>query len=393
MTRSRTDSYDAIVVGARAAGAATALLLARHGLDVLVVDRSDYGRDTLSTHALMRAGALQLARWGLLDAIRDAGTPPVHRTLFHYGDETVTVDIKPSEGVDALYAPRRTVLDPILVDAAREAGAEVRFHFSVRELATDSSGRVAGILGQDEDGRGVAIRAPITIGADGMSSTVARAVDAPVTRRGNAASAVVYGYFEGIAAAGYEWAYRPGAAAGLIPTNDGVVCVYAGMSAARFRSEVASDIAAGFHAVVAEAFPELPRQLAAGRQVGRFRGFPGVAGTFRRPWGPGWALVGDAAYFKDPITAHGISDALRDAEILARAVIRSRERPAEEAEALAGYERQRDEVTAKHFAVTDAIAGFDWTLGELKDLLFGLSRAMQPENQLLLSLEGSGRAA
>src|SRR5689334_2337745 len=118
-------TYDALVVGARCAGAATAMLMARKGMRVLLIDRAGYGTDTVSTHALMRGGVLQLHRWGLLSRLQEAGTPPVRETTFHYGDETVTVAIKPSNGVNALYAPRRTLLDSTLVDAAREAGVTV----------------------------------------------------------------------------------------------------------------------------------------------------------------------------------------------------------------------------------------------------------------------------
>src|SRR3954447_8102767 len=106
-------SWDVVVVGARVAGAATAMLLARAGLRVLCVDRSRYGSDTLSTHALMRGGVIQLDRWGLLPALEAAGTPAVRRTVFHYGDESYGVSIRPSGGVDALFAPRRTVIDTL----------------------------------------------------------------------------------------------------------------------------------------------------------------------------------------------------------------------------------------------------------------------------------------
>src|SRR4051812_2868203 len=137
-----SDHYDAVIVGARAAGAATALLLARAGLDVLVLDRSRYGDDTLSTHALMRGAVLQLHRWGLLSQIVDAGTPAVRRTTFHVGEERTSVDIGKSHGVDALYAPRRTVLDPVLADAATAAGAEIRYNSTVIALRRDAAGRV-----------------------------------------------------------------------------------------------------------------------------------------------------------------------------------------------------------------------------------------------------------
>src|SRR5215213_8970252 len=138
-TRSSSERYDAIVVGARAAGAATAMLLARAGMRVLVLDRSRRGTDVLSTHALMRGGVMQLQRWGLLDRVIDAGTPPVRRTTFSYGADQVVITIKPAHGVDALYAPRRTVLDPILVDAAESAGADVRFGVIVRALLRDAA--------------------------------------------------------------------------------------------------------------------------------------------------------------------------------------------------------------------------------------------------------------
>src|SRR5262245_52988386 len=124
-------THDVIVVGARVAGAATAMLLARQGLRVLLVDRDRYGTDTLSTHALMRGSVFLLSRWGLLDRLVEAGTPPVRQTRFDYGTDSVTVGIKPTRGVEALYAPRRTVLDRVLVDAAEAAGAEIRYGVSV----------------------------------------------------------------------------------------------------------------------------------------------------------------------------------------------------------------------------------------------------------------------
>ena len=136
-------SYDVIVVGGRAAGAATAMLLARCGLRTLLLDRGTIGSDTLSTHALMRGGVLQLSRWGLLDEIVAARTPPIRRTTFTFGDERVVINIKPAHGVDALYAPRRTLLDRTLVHAAIDAGAEVHDRTSVIDLLV-RNGRVSG---------------------------------------------------------------------------------------------------------------------------------------------------------------------------------------------------------------------------------------------------------
>src|SRR5262245_56710629 len=167
--------YDVVVVGARAAGASTAMLLAREGLSVLLVDRSRYGTDTLSTHALMRAGVFQLSRWGLLDRVIDAGTPPVRRTTFRYAGDVVPITLKASYGVQALYAPRRTVLDPILVDAAQEAGVDVRYGSTVTGLQKDGSGTVTGITARTRQGDSFTATARVVVGADGIRSTVADA--------------------------------------------------------------------------------------------------------------------------------------------------------------------------------------------------------------------------
>ena len=365
--------YDVVVVGARAAGAATAMLLARLGLRVLAVDRGRYGTDTLSTHALMRAGVLQLAHWGLLDRIEAAGTPGVHRTVFHYEDEVVEIPIKPKPGVPALFAPRRTVLDRVLVDAAVEAGATVRHRVRAVDLVHGSDGRVEGVVLHDEEGESVVVAAETVVGADGRRSVIATLVGAPVTRQGRHASAVLYGYWSGLEADGYEWHWGREAAAGVMPTNDNQVLLYAGVSSRRFAEEMSLDVGGGYRRIVQEAAPELAAGLAGARMVGSLRGFPGQPGYLRRPWGPGWALVGDSAYFKDPITAHGISDALRDAEVLAGAVAKGTDA------AMAEYEDVRDELSTGLFAVTDRIASCECPLGELKALHQALSDEMKRE--------------
>src|SRR5512132_143237 len=156
--------WDAVVVGARVAGASTALLLARAGLRVLVVDRARRGSDTLSTHALMRGGVLQLRRWGVLDRVVATGAPPVRRVTFHYGRETTPVSLKPYAGVEALYAPRRTVLDAVLADAAEDAGAQLRFGLAVTDLARDGAGRVVGVTLSDHGGATWTERTPLVVG-------------------------------------------------------------------------------------------------------------------------------------------------------------------------------------------------------------------------------------
>jgi len=381
-------TYDVVVVGARPAGAATAYLLARNGLRVLLVDRARYGTDTLSTHALMRGGVLQLSRWGLLDRIVAAGTPPVRRTTFRYAVDVVPITIKPSYGVDALYAPRRTVLDPILVDAAAEAGADVRFGATVTGVRRDPRGRVTGVAGRTRDGQHLLAHARIVVGADGIRSTIADAVEAPHERIGRSVAATTYGYWTGLDTDGYEWNFRPNAASGVIPTNHGQVCVFANASPRRIGRGGLEPLTQ----IVAHAPGDLAERLVAATPPAALRTFTGRPGYIRRSWGSGWALVGDAGYFKDPISAHGLTDALRDAELLATAITAVIRDGADEPDALAGYQATRDKLSADLFDVTDRIAGHRWTDDQIPDLLLALNAAMAPELDELTALYPSPSA-
>ena len=376
--------YDYVVVGGRVAGASTAMLLARGGARVLLLERTAYGSDTVSTHALMRAGVLQLHRWGLLDRVIDAGTPPVRRTVFHYADDdSVQISIRRSPGVSALYAPRRQVLDTVLVDAARAAGVEVWHGTTVIGLMTHG-GRVCGVVARDGAGRELHARARVTIGADGVRSTVASAVTAPYEAVGAHGGAVMYGYYEDFPAEGYEWAYGPGAAAGLIPTNDALTCVFVATTPTRLRDvRHREGSEAAFERLFGVAAPAHAGRLRAARRVGRLHGWSGVPAHVRRSWGPGWALVGDAGYFVDPITTHGMTDAMRDAELLADALAGTAEGTMSEPSALAAYQQQRDELSSQLFGVSNRIAAYDWDLAGLRRLLREVSSAMSDEVALL----------
>jgi len=365
--------YDAVIVGARCAGAATAMLLARTGANVLLIDRQQYGTDVVSTHALMRAGVMQLARWGLLPEIIAAGTPAVTRTAFHYGEETVPVQIKSEHGVDFLCAPRRTVLDRVLVDAARRAGADVRHGVSMTDLQYGPDGRVTGVLLKHDGGGRASVRADLVIGADGRQSAVARRINAPFNVKGTHSSGYVYGYYEGLPDDGYHWYFENGTAAGMIPTNHEQHCVFAGVHRDQFASTFRGDLMGGFRRMAAANSPKLRESLDEARLVGRLRGFSGGVGYLRQCHGPGWALVGDAGYFKDPLTAHGITDAFRDAELLSHAVLGGT------TQAFRRYQDERDALSRPLFEVTNTIASFDWDLEQIKHHHGRLIGAMKRE--------------
>jgi flavin-dependent dehydrogenase len=376
--------YDVVVVGGRVAGASTALLLARAGVRVALLDRGTYGSDTLSTHGLMRAGVLQLNRWGLLPSVIAAGTPAIRRTAFHYVDgERVEVSLRPTAGVEALYAPRRLILDRILVDAAAAAGVDVRHETTVTSLRCED-GRVVGVRARNRQGRERTMRAVVTVGADGVRSTVAARAGAPVVWQGRSAGSVLYRYYAELPTVGYEWAYGAGVAAGLIPTNDGLTCVFVGTSPQRMRAlRAKGGVSGAFATVLRESFPALPERVTAAVPAGRTLGWPAMPGFLRRCWGPGWALVGDAGYYKDPITTHGITDGLRDAELLAGAIVDSLDGGVPEPLALANYQSGRDKMSARLFSATEAVAAYDWDTGQVRTLLRQVSAAMSHELELL----------
>jgi 2-polyprenyl-6-methoxyphenol hydroxylase-like FAD-dependent oxidoreductase len=208
------------------------------------------------------------------------------------------------------------------------------------------------------------------VGADGVRSRVARLVEAPILHRARHTTASVYGYWKGIPRTDNRWVFRPGVGMGTIPTNDGDTCVFASLRPEAFHDAHRQGLDTVFHDIVAGVDPELAALLRDETRSGGLRAFPGVVGFLRRAVGPGWALVGDAGYFRDPLTAHGITDALRDAELLATAVASGRD------EALEAYQTSRDGAARGLMDVTDAIASLAWSMPEVKELHRELSRAM-----------------
>lgn len=301
--------YDVIVVGARCAGAATAMLLARAGQRVLLVDRARFPRDTLSTLYINTRGVARLQRWGLLDQIEAAGTPALDRVTYRIGDVTLDGAPGPTGNATAAYAPRRFVLDDILVRAATAAGAELRDGCSVTGLEFDD-GRVVGIRTK----AGVE-RARLVIGADGMRSTVADALKAPMIVEDSAKTCVYYSFFAN-ATDHFELYEAPGQWIGAVPTNDGATLVQAYFPQSEFP-RVRHDAATAFADNVRTAAPELYERMLAGGQVDRLYGTGDQRNFFRQAAGPGWVLAGDAGHHRDSITARGITHAFLQAELLA----------------------------------------------------------------------------
>lgn len=368
------NSYDAIVVGARCAGSPTAMLLARKGYRVLLLDRATFPSDTLSTHVVQPLGVAALARWGLLDRLIATACPPIHTYAFDFGP--VTIAGSPgTHNSPVAYCPRRTVLDKLLVDAAAEAGADVREGFHVDDLLIDDA-RVIGIKGRTEDSQPISVRARVVVGADGRNSLVAKAVQAERYRDKPPLLAPYYAYWSGLPMNGrfetYIRAHRGFAAA---PTHDGLTLVIAGWPYAEFETNK-GDIEGNYLKALALA-PAFAERLRGARRETPLRG-AGVPNFFRKPYGPGWALVGDAGYNKDPITAQGIKDAFADAERCAAALDKSFSGNCSFEEAMADYQRDRDQNALPMYEFTCQLATLEAPPAEMQQLLGAIQGKRAP---------------
>jgi len=357
--------FDAIVVGARCAGSPTAMLLARKGYRVLVVDRASFPSDTLSTHVIHAPGVAALSRWGLLDEVTATGCPPITTYSFNFGPFTIAGTPRPTNGSSAAYAPRRTVLDKILVDAADRAGAEVREKFTVDEVIVED-GAVVGIRGRGEDGDPVVERARVVIGADGRNSHVAKAVG---PHQYNEKPMLLWGYYtywSGFPVEGFENVIRPGRGWAALPTNDGLTLLVIGWPSSESTAYKA-DVEANYLATL-DLVPEIADRVRSATREARFSG-GGVPNFFRKPFGPGWALVGDAGYTKDPVTAQGISDAFRDAELCATAVDETFNGGRSFDDAMSAYQQTRDAHATPIYELTAQLAALEPPSPEMAQLL------------------------
>lgn len=369
--------YDAIVVGARCAGSPTALLLARKGYDVLVVDRATFPSDTVSTHLVHPPAIEALRRWGLLDSVVATGCPPIDTYAFDFGPITLA-GAPGTPDSPVAYAPRRTMLDELLVEAAAAGGAEVRQGFTVEEIVVED-GRVAGIRGRDRDGATVTERARVVVGADGRHSRVAQAVKPERYNEKPHLLAAYYSYWSDLPMDGrFEVYVRPERGFAAWPTNDGLTVVVGGWPFAEFDANK-RDVEGNFHKML-EMAPAFAERVRAATREERFVG-ASVPNYFHKPFGPGWALVGDAGYNKDFITAMGILDAFRDAELCATAIdeaflgLRSYD------EAMAGYQSTRDAAALAMFEMTTMLATLEPPPPEMQQLLAAVSGNQEAMDQ------------
>lgn len=349
--------HDVLVVGAGCAGAPTAMLLARKGFRVLLVDRARLGRDTLSTHYVQQPGVALLRDWGLLDAVLGTGSPLIDRVTYRAADVTIDGPAWAYDGMGAALAPRRYLLDRLLVEAAVSAGVEFRDGYRVTDLIVED-GRVVGVRARGADGAPVDERARLVVGADGMRSVVAARAGA-VTRIADPLMTCVYYTYWPAVSDRFEIHEAPGRWVGVVPTNDGLTLVATYFPQAEY-DRVRRDANAAYLAGIRAAAPDVRERLSAPAE--RLYGTGAQDNYFRQAVGPGWALVGDAGHHKDSLTARGITDAFHQAQLLADSVADGLAEEHRLRSALLRFERRRDELLMDEYLVTLSMARLD--LGE-----------------------------
>ena len=357
-------AFDAIVVGARCAGSPTAMLLARKGYRVLLVDRTSFPSDTVSTHLIHPFGVAALSRWGLLDRLVATGCPPIHTYAFDFGPITISG----SPGTDqspVAFCPRRTVLDKLLLDAAAEAGAEVREGFTVEEVLIEND-RVVGIRGHSKHGSTIE-RARVVVGADGLRSFVAGAVRPEQYDERPPLCVGYYAYWSGLPMDGkFEVYVRDKRAFAVVPTHADLTLIIGGWPYAEFE-ENKKDIEGNLRKTI-ELVPAFSDRLRAAKRETRLVGMA-VPNYFRKPYGPGWALVGDAGYNKDFITSQGIMDAFHDAELCADALGKAFSEECSFAAVMDEYQRMRDARVKPMYDFTCQLATLEPPPPQMQQLL------------------------
>ncbi|MFD5516247.1 NAD(P)/FAD-dependent oxidoreductase [Streptomyces sp. NPDC127066] len=305
--------YDVIVIGARCAGSPTAMLFARQGYRVLLLEKARFPQDTLSSHYIHMQGMGLLNRWGLLGKLRDAGCRPITRQSYQGPGVRIEGFSLPVDGLDYTYAPRRYVLDPLLAEGAVEAGVDFREGCAVKDLVWEDD-RVAGVRYTTPEGTETTERARLVVGADGMRSLVARKAGAQNVIEHPRVSCTYYSYWENVPSH-FELYERPGRWIGVIPTNDDLTLLMT-----YFPQDLYNEVRKEVEPFYLDSFrttaPELYERMRAGRRVEQIYGTGHQENYFRKAYGPGWVLVGDAVNHKDSITARGITEAFAQAQSL-----------------------------------------------------------------------------
>lgn len=371
--------YDAIVVGARCAGSSTAMLLARQGHRVLLVDRARLPSDKpVSTHLVVRSGGGALGRWGLLDRMIGLGAPPRPQLALDVGPIQVTSSSPDDGAATAMYAPRRYLFDKLLLDAAVAAGVEVRDEFSVRELVW-ADGRVVGIRGGGRGKPSIEERARIVVGADGIGSVVARGVGARCHHEVPTMTGTWWGYFHGMPLEHVHVWIRPRRFFCAADTNDDltVLMVYVTIEDFHeFSADPEGNLATDLHDMV----PGFYEQFASAQREGQLMGTGYQPNYIRESAGPGWALVGDAAMHHDSINPTGMSAALTCAELLANAIHTGLTADDIALDAcVRSYQESRDARWLPHWKV---VASFFTDLGPPSPERIGLLRALAADPEL-----------
>jgi flavin-dependent dehydrogenase len=378
--------YDAIVIGARCAGAVTAMLLSRQGHRVLLLERGAFPSDVHRGHFIHRHGPQRLADWGLLERVVDTNCPPLTTHLSDFGDFPLIGREIRVGNVAWGYAPRRRQLDQVLVEAAVEAGAEFRPNFLVESCLWESD-RVKGIRGRDHLQRiSSTEEALITVGADGRNSTLSRVVGASAYEETPTLTCCYFSYWSDVTTEGFEWYLRKNRVIFAFRTNDDLTAIFIGWPINEFGA-VRADIGGQFMRVV-DMIPEFAERVRSGRREERFYGAADMPNYLRRPFGPGWALVGDAGCHKDPMMAHGICDAFRDADFLTTAIHESLAGQCPMDDALMRYERRRNEATMAEYRENIAAAKFTPISPELLQIRSAVRGNQEDTNRFIMMLEG-----
>jgi 2-polyprenyl-6-methoxyphenol hydroxylase-like FAD-dependent oxidoreductase len=333
------------------------MLLGRKGYKVLLVERAILPKDIPHGHFIHRHGPQRLARWGLLERVTATNCPAVTTMTTDFGDFALTGHDLMIDGVAMGYGPRRSQLDQVLLAAALEAGVELRDGFMVEEFTSDGD-RITGIRGRDQRrGSVVTEQATVTIGADGRHSRLAEQVKAPVYEATPPLTCWYFSYWSGMPTTELAVYVRKNRVIFAFPTNDGLFAIFVAWPASEL-STIRTNIEAHFMATL-HAIPTLAAQISGAYREERFYGATDLPNFLRKPYGPGWALVGDAGCHKDPYLALGICDAFRDAELLVNALDVGFAGQQILDEALEGYEQQRNTASLEQYRQNLYLAQFN----------------------------------